>query len=142
MRASSRSPIHFILALVLPLYLVGCGGGGGETTAATSGVSPSTPKVLSWTPPQSFADQTPLDPARDIAHYEIYINETGKFSSTDLKTADVSSVDPASGKLVSSFDLANLGPFLSAGKKYFVSMQSVSNTGVKSDFSPAASFSL
>ena len=142
MRLSSRRSTHLIIiiALVLSLSFFGCGGG--ETTSASSGVSPSTPIVLSWTPPESFADQTPLDPARDLAHYEIYINEKGTFASTDPSTATVSAVDPASGKLVTSFDLANLGPFLSANKTYFVSMQAISNTGVKSDFSPAASFSL
>ena len=139
MRTPSRRTNHLVLALVLSMCLIGCGGGGGETSP---GVIPSTPLVLSWTPPESFADQTPLDPARDLAHYEIYINETGKFASTDPTTATVSAVDPAKGDLVTSFDLANLGPFLSAGKTYFVSMQSVSNTGVKSDFSAAASFSL
>mgnify|MGYP006271056859 FL=1 len=139
---SSRLPIRFVLALAFSISLVGCGGGAGGGGTSSTAVSPGTGKVLRWTPPQSFADQTPLNPAKDLAHYDIYINDSGKFSSTDASTATVSAVDPANGNLVTSFDLGNLGPFLSAGKKYFVSMQSISNTGVKSAFSTAISFSL
>jgi hypothetical protein len=131
--------------MMVVFFLAGCGGGGSESTSATdvpTGTTNSTPKVLSWTPPQSFADQTPLDPARDLSHYEIHINNTGDFSSPDVTEATVSAFDPATGQLITSFDLANLGAYLAPNVTYFVSMQSVSNTGVKSDFSPAASFSL
>ena len=149
MRVSPRLTIQLInvFVLTLSLFLFGCGSG--ETTPATTGtgdtgtgITPSAPIVLSWTPPESFADQTPLDPARDLAHYEIYINETGNFASTEPSDADVSAVDSAGGGLVTSFDMANLAPFLSPNVTYYVSMKSVSVTGVKSDFSPPASFTL
>ena len=138
MRVSARLPVIHILSLVLFVVLAGCGGG--EETSPTT--STPTSKVLSWTPPQSYVDQTPLDPARDLDHYEIYVNESGNFASTDQSDAVVSAVDPASGGPVASFDIANLAPFLAPNVSYYVSMKSVSVTGVKSDFSPVASFSL
>jgi len=125
--------------------MTACGGGGGSTADVatdTGGTWSAAPKVLSWTPPASFADQTPLDPARDLSHYEIHI---GKSSDTSLPTvteATVSAFDPGTGQLVTSFDLANLSPYLASNVTYYVSMRSVSNTGVKSDYSPSASFSL
>ena len=140
MKISTKLTGPIVLLSVFAMFLVGCGGGGGTSTPAT-GPTPAS-KVLSWDPPQSFADQTPLDPSRDLEHYEIYVNETGNFASTDPSDATVSAVDPAGGKLVTSFDIANLGDFLSPNVKYYVSMKSVSVTGVKSDFSPAVSFTL
>lgn len=143
MKAASKLPIPLILGLVASLFLVGCGGGGGASDAGPTGpTGPSTFKVLRWNPPSTFADQTPLDPARDLKDYAIYVNETGSFMPADPPTAIVAAVDPATGKLITSFDLANLGPFLTANKKYYISMQSVSITGATSEFSPAASFTL
>lgn len=141
MRMPHRSPALFlpVILLVSALVFHGCGGGGEAAPAA--GPAPVS-KVLSWDPPQSFADQTPLDPSRDLAHYEIYVNESGNFSSADQTDATVSAVDPAGGRLVTSFDIANLGAFLTPNVKYYISMKSVSVTGVKSDFSPAVSFTL
>lgn len=137
----SRAFKKIILGLAMAVLLIGCGGGGGGTSSSGT-PSPAASKVLGWTPPQAYADQTPLDPAKDLSHYEIHINDTGDFSKSDVTEATVSAIDPANGKLVTSFDLANLGSNLAQNVKYYVSMRSVSNTGVISDFSPAASFSL
>ena len=137
MALSRKTTVNLFLALLFSVCLVGCGGGG----ESPSGQSPSGP-VLSWNPPQSFSDQTPLDPAKDLEDYEVYIKETGSFQSTEPPTAIVSAVDPSTGNLVRSFNLGNLGPFLSANKTYYVSMRSVSKTGVKSAFSPSVSFSI
>lgn len=125
--------------------MTACGGGGGTSadgSAGTVDTGSAVPVVLSWTPPASFTDQTPLDPAKDLSHYEIHISDSGDFSRPDLTEATVSAFDPATGKLVTSFDLANLSPYLAPSATYYVSMRSVSNTGVKSDYSPSASFSL
>jgi hypothetical protein len=143
-RISSRATCKLILCLAVSIFLVGCGGGGetSSTSSGSGGTPPSTPVVLNWTPPQYFADQTPLDPAKDLSHYEIHISKTGDFSLPVVTEANVSVSDPATGQLVTSFDLANLSSYLDPNMTYYVSMQSVSNTGVKSGFSPPASFSL
>jgi hypothetical protein len=142
-KAMSKTMI--VLGILVSTFVAGCGGGGGGSAATTdlpAGTGTPTAKVLSWTPPQNFADQTPLDPARDLSHYEIHINDSGNFSLSDVTEATVAAIDPGTGQLVNSFDLANLSPYLAPNLTYYVSMRSVSTTGVKSDFSPAASFSL
>ena len=53
----------------------------------------------------------------------------------------VSAVDSATGQPATSFNLANLGPFLSLGVRYQVSLRAVAISGLKSDFSPPAAFS-
>jgi hypothetical protein len=139
---SKRFPL-LLLIMVASLSVAGCGGGGGgELTDSPTGTGTPTSKILRWSPPQNFADQTPLDPARDLSHYEIHISNTGNFSQPDVTEATVSASDPATGQIVTSFNLANLANYLAPNVTYYVSMQSVTNTGVKSDFSPAASFSL
>jgi hypothetical protein len=135
---SEKLTVNFLFALLFSICLIGCGGG--ETASPTT-PSPAGP-TLQWDPPQSFADQTPLDPARDLENYEIFVNETGTFPATETPAAVVSAVEPTSGSLVTSFNLGNLGPFLDAGKTYHLSMRSVSRTGIKSDFSPAVSFAI
>ena len=140
MKFTSLLGNRLVLALVASIFLVGCGGGG--ESSSNPPPTPTSSKVLTWTPPNNFADQTPLDPAKDLDHYEIYVKETGSFSPTDAVDATVSAVDPANGGLVTSFNIANIAPFLSPKVTYYVSMKSVSVTGVKSDFSPAVSFSL
>jgi hypothetical protein len=145
MRPSSNPLVFRLSVLILSsaLFVAGCGGGGGTASDESSPpVSPAAPIILSWTPPQSFADQTPLDPARDLKDYEIFVNDVGTFSPGASPTALVSAVDPANGRITTSFDLSQLGNFLAANKTYYVSMRSVSITGERSDFSPSAAFSL
>lgn len=127
----------------MSFIFAGCGGGGaGTSTDGSTGTGTPASKFLRWTPPQNFADQTPLDPAKDLSHYEIHISDTGNFSLPDVAEANVSAFDPATGQLVASFDLANLSSHIAPNVTYYVSMQSVSNAGVKSGYSPAVSFSL
>jgi len=126
------------VTLVLLGILVGCGGGGGSST---SDGSPLPAKTLSWAAPESYTDNTSLNPLTDLDGFEIYVNETGAFADTDSPNAVVSAVDPTTHSLTTSFNLANLGPYLSRGVIYRVSMRAVAVTGLKSDFSPPASFS-
>jgi hypothetical protein len=56
--------------------------------------------------------------------------------------AVVSAIDPATGQVTTYFNLANLGPYLSKGVTYRVSLRTVALTGLKSDFSQSALFSL
>ncbi len=97
--------------------------------------------MLSWSPPTAYTDSTPLNPTADLDSFEIYVNTSGSFSNADTPLAYVQAVDPASHLLTTEFNLANLGPYLSKGIVYHVSLRAVALTGAKSDFSPAASFS-
>jgi len=127
-----------LATLILLGMLSGCGGGG----SSSSGDGTTLPaKTLSWSAPQSYTDNTSLDPMTDLDGYEIYVNESGVFADSDMPNAIVGAVDTQSHTLVTSFNLANLGPYLSRGVVYHVSMRAVAVTGLKSDFSPSASFS-
>ncbi len=136
-----------LLFLFLALGLLpSCGGGGSSSDGSTSngGTPPGDAlpaKILSWQPPSAYADGTTLNPTTDLADFEIYVNETGHFSDSDSPTAVVAAVDSATGDPVTSFNLANLGPFLAVGVQYEVSMRAVSTTGAKSNFCPPGSFS-
>ena len=82
-----------------------------------------------------------MNPLADLDGFEIYVNESGSFAATDTPMAVVRAVDPVAQTLTTSFNLANLGSYLSRGITYRVSMRAVALTGLKSDFSPPASFS-
>jgi hypothetical protein len=96
---------------------------------------------LSWDPPTSYADASALNPKTDLDRFEIYVNESGTFTDTDIPLAAVSAVDPATKNLTTSFNLANLSSHLTVGPHYYVSLRAVSHTGMKSSFSPSVSFS-
>jgi hypothetical protein len=139
------SRIYLLIALTFSLFLAGCGGGGsgaGTTTSTYSNISTTTSMNLAWNPPQSYADQTPLNPATDLQEYLIYVNETGVFSDSDESTAVLSAVNPSNGSIVTSFNLMNIVSSLAPNVTYYVSMQSISNTGARSGFSPVVSFTL
>jgi hypothetical protein len=133
--------------MVVLAILSGCGGGGssssgdGNTIPTDGGGTPLPAKTLSWAAPESYTDQTSLNPLTDLDGFEIYVNETGSFSNGDIPDAVVSAVDSQTRTLTTSFNLANLAPYLSTGIAYRVSMRAVAVTGLKSDFSPPASFS-
>jgi len=129
-----------LAAIILLGSLAGCGGGGGGSSSSGDG-SPIPAKTLSWAAPESYTDSTLLNPLTDLSEYEIHVNESGTFADTDTPSAIVSAVDTATHTLTSSFNLANLAPNLSKGVVYRVSMRAVAVTGLKSDFSPPASFS-
>ncbi len=97
--------------------------------------------MLSWSPPSAYTDNTPLNPVAELDSFEVYVNTSGSFSNADAPLAYVQAVDPASHLLNTEFDLANLGPYLSKGVVYYVSLRAVALTGARSDFSPSASFS-
>jgi hypothetical protein len=73
--------------------------------------------------------------------FEIYVNESGSFTDADTPTAIVSAVDPGIRTITTSFNLANLSSYLTKGLNYQVSMRAVATSGLKSDYSPPASFS-
>lgn len=134
----TRLLTFLLIFMAVCAILSACGGGGG--TASDS--APALPaKILDWTPPGTFSDSTPLNPASDLQVYEIYINQTGVFSNADVPAAYVGAVDSSTGALITSFNLSNLGSFLSKGITYRVSIRAVAVTGTKSDFAAPATFS-
>ena len=137
MRPGTRWTLSLAMMVVLAI-LSGCGGGG---TSSSGDGTPLPAKILSWAAPESYTDSTSLNPVTDLDGFEIYVNESGSFNNGDFPNAVVSAVDPQTHALTTSFNLANLGPYLSRGIVYQVSMRAVAITGLKSDFSPPASFS-
>ncbi len=120
------------LAIIVAVVSVIAGCGGSE-------LFPS--KMVSWNPPATYQDGSSLDPAADLDSYEIYVKETPDFADTDNEMAALSATDKATGQVCTSFDLANLSPFLSKGVTYHISIRAVAKNGLKSGFSPCASFS-
>lgn len=128
------------------ILLAGCGGGG----SAGEGVPPAVPAtVLSWDPPASFSDNEPVDPYRDIDHYEIYAREDANFTSSDLpvmvipamtsveSTRAPSTVGISQGRKPNSeFPLENLNPYISKAKRQYVTLKAVGVDGQKSAFMP------
>lgn len=137
-KAQGRLAARLAGACAVALLLAGCGGGGSEAQSAT----PVAPKILNWTAPTTFADGTPLDPARDLNIYEFYVNTSGAFSAGDTPMAYVSAFDSSTGTVATSFNLANLSQFLTPGVQYHVAIRSVALNGNKSAFSASAAFSL
>jgi hypothetical protein len=92
-------------------------------------------KSVRWAVPQYFTDNTPLVPFRDLQGYEIYIKRDPSFRPGDSPVATASAMD-------TTYTLENDSPPLLNGVTYYVSLRTVTTEGVKSDFSPAVSFSL
>jgi hypothetical protein len=139
MAKSSRWLYALLLCCIVPAFLFGCGGGGSGESSSGGGATPA--KTLSWNPPQSFQDGSPLNPGADLDRFEIYIKENSNFADVDNEMAAVSATDKSTGLVCTSFNLANLAPFLSKGVVYHVSIRAVAHNGLKSDFSASASFS-
>lgn len=97
--------------------------------------------TLHWEPPTEYTDGSSLNAVSDLDSFEIFLNQDGSFSAGDSPNAAVSAADPDSGWIATSFNLANLAPFISRGVTYHVSVRAVAKNGLKSDFSPSATFS-
>jgi hypothetical protein len=144
MAKSGRCFLAIILIVTFSFLLSGCGGGGSAETSSGGVSLPTEPfpaRILNWQPPTKFLDNTPLDPSKDLANFEIYIKGSGGFTENDSPMALVSAVDSKSGQVATTFDLANLGAFLSRGVAYQVALRAVAITGAKSAFSSPATFS-
>jgi len=107
--------LRIVVALMLSavISLAGCGGGGSSTadSGGTGGGGETFPsKILSWAPPSAYTDSTPLNPVADLDVFEIYVKTSGSFSAGDTPMASLPAVDPGSGQLASSFNLASLAP--------------------------------
>lgn len=123
-------------AILTMSILLGCGGGG----SSESGLTLPT-KTLSWAPPSAYTDGSPLNPVTELDSFEIYVKQGGPFSGSDAPMALVGAVNPQTGQIVTTFNLANLAPYISVGVQYQVCLKAVAITGAKSDFSAPATFS-
>ena len=71
------------LGLMMGLMMatvIGCGGGGETSTSEGTPVPAEVPlpaRMLSWEPPTSYVDATPMNPVTDLDRFEIYVNEIG-----------------------------------------------------------------
>ena len=139
MAKSGRRLFALFSFFIILAPLFGCGGGSSGETSSGGGSLPT--KTLSWNPPASYLDGSSLNPVTDLDSFEIYVKETPNFADTDNEMAALSATDRATGQVCTSFNLANLGPFISKGVTYHVSIRAVAKNGLKSGFSPSAMFS-
>ena len=135
MAKTDRQLLALLSLFLILTAFIGCG-------SEESGGSVLLPaKMLSWNPPATYQDGSSLNPATDLDNYEIYVKEAPNFADTDNEMAALSATDRATGQVCTSFNLANLSPFISKGVTYHVSIRAVAKNGLKSGFSPSASFS-
>ena len=138
---NSSGIARFLVAAAAACALfAGCGGGGesGQSAAPRPLVD-----ALAWDPPQTFADNTAMDPYTDLGYYEFYIRTDRNFTEADIPMAQVAAVAEvlaADGRtyiseLTTDFFLDNLRPFAPAGSRYFLSIRAVGIDGLKSAFS-------
>lgn len=139
MSARIRKFLMIALGLMMAT-VIGCGGGGETSTSEGTPGAPLPARTLSWEPPTSYVDATPMDPQTELDRFEIYVKETGSFTDADPPMAALGAIDPTTKGITNSFNLANL-PGVTVGIQYYVSLRAVALTGLKSDFSPPVSFS-
>jgi hypothetical protein len=123
-----RHALILVALVILGVLFSACSSGGSSGPSVQG-------KSVYWVAPQYFTDNTPLVPSRDLQGFEIYIRQDPSFGPADSPVATAS---PLNNK----YDLANLSPPLSKGVTYYVSLRMITVEGMKSDFSPANSFSL
>ena len=139
-------PVLVSLLLAGSMLLAGCGGAGdgGETSTSEVYVPVVGPaSFLAWDPPQTYEDDTPLDPYVDLDYYEFYVRADTNFTDNDLPVAQVAAVEDILSpdgqrylqNLVTEFDLQNLLPFVPPGQSGYLSIRAVGVDGLKSDFS-------
>ena len=136
--SSIRLTVVLLALIVAMIVLPGCDSGRSSEVTPSSGSITS----LEWDPPQTFADGTPINPVRDIDHYEFFLRTDENFTDSDLPMALVSAVtdvlDPdgnfQSKGPTSEFTLENLLPFVERGKRYYVAIKAVGIDGLKSEF--------
>jgi len=89
-------------------------------------------------------DGTPINPVRDIDHYEFFLRTDENFTDSDFPVAQVSAVTDVfdqngifqSRGPTADFPLENLLPFVERGKRYYVAIKAVGIDGLKSGFMP------
>jgi hypothetical protein len=138
----SKTLLLPLVAALLSIFLIGCGGGGEGTQSQAADTGGGT-QTLAWDPPQTYDDNTVMDPFRDLDYYEFYVRRDPNFTDGDAPVAQAAAVTSVllpdgqsyQQELTSEFALANLVPFTEPGVVYYVSIRSVAVSGLKSDFS-------
>ncbi len=138
-RVSVVTKSFVCLFLMVAVVLSGCGGGGG---ASESSVPSPSVSLLAWDPPQTYDDQSPLDPYRELDYYEFYVRTDPTFTIDDQPVAQVAAVSDILSqdgkvigqKLTDAFELANLSPFLPPGTRIYLTIRVVGIDGRKSGF--------
>jgi len=135
----------FTVILAATALLTGCGGGG-EAPQSQAPPASGTASVFAWSPPASFNDNTPLNPAVDIDYYELYLRRDPNFTDSDqpaVQIAAVANLPSTDGRSVvkssvTEFTLEQI-PSIPAGNVLYVSMRAVGIDRQKSAFmSPVA----
>jgi hypothetical protein len=123
----------FLGMLIAASFFVGCGGGGSADNFQGQALPPSGPAaLLSWTPPETTADNTVIDPYQELDYYEIYVRDDENFTDTDLPVAQVAAVEDlrstegqaVAKSLVTEFAL-DLLPNVPAANRLYVSLKAV-----------------
>ena len=144
-----RFHLLFALSFLLGGLLIGCGGGDEKTQSQSTGTGSPT-STLAWDPPQTYIDNTPLDPYRDLDYYEFYVSSDTNFTENDVPVAQVAAVSNVlatdghsyTQTLTKEFLLATLLPFTQPGGVCYISIRSVGVDGLKSNFSAPVAWNL
>lgn len=93
-------------------------------------------KVLRWSAPQKFTNETTLNPKTDLQGYELFVKENGNtFTANDEPVALISATDN-NGNLIQSFNLTDLNVnIFSTNRTYYFCMRSIAKSGEVSVFS-------
>ena len=136
----NRFRLLVAMTAAMSVLFTGCGGGGEGTQALSIG--PQT-QTLAWNPPQTYIDNSQMDPYRELDYYEFYIGSDSNFTDNDAPVAQVAAVTNVlnpdghtyTQTLTSEFSLVNLLPFTQPGTDYYLSIRAVGIDGLKSGFS-------
>jgi len=136
-----RATAFLMILIMAMIVLPGCWGGG---EGGSSEVTPPSGSItsLEWDPPKITRDGTPINPVRDIDHYEFFLRTDENFTDSDLPVAQVSAVTDVfnpEGNIHSigpttEFTLENLLPFVEKGKRYYIAIKAVGIDGIESGF--------
>jgi uncharacterized protein YjdB len=103
---------------------------GGVSGTATLTVTATSTATLTWSPPTTFADGTPLNPATDLSSYKIYYG-----TASGVYTQSVTVTNPGNTAVTKTL---NLTP----GSSYYFVVTSVDTQGVESGYSMEVSKTL
>ncbi len=111
---------RIFVCIILPFFVLvstGCGGGGGDSSSASSSSVASDVAVLTWDPPTTNVDGSPLT---DLAGFKVYY---GTSSRTYTGSIDVGNVE--------TYTVSGLPK----GQTYYFAVTAYDTSGNESDYS-------